>query len=151
MKRIKEAIGVYLPRSRVFIMIKSFLKNKLHISGSILTVGIFTWVALGLQGCGGGKGFFEDLTLCGVDQEAFLDSQSRIGGSSTVVTLLDPAEDWTIYNVANDLRATRVGVTESAKFSLSVEGFIQDVDIVEYPADSGDRYAHVHPANPIIR
>ena len=122
-------------------MIKSFLKNKLPITASVITVGIHLWASLGLQGCNGGDGFFENLTLCGVDQEAFLNSQSRIGGSSTVVRLLDPNDDWTIYNVANDLRATRVGITESAHYSLSVEGFIQDVDIVEYPANSGVRYA----------
>jgi hypothetical protein len=140
-KSLREMIEACWFSLRIFIMIKSILKNKLHISTSVLTVGITIWASLGLQGCNGGDGFFENLTLCGVDQEAFLNSQSRIGGSSTVVRLLDPNDDWTIYNVANDLRATRVGITESAHYSLSVEGFIQDVDIVEYPANSGVRYA----------
>ena len=87
--------------------------------------------------------------------EAYLDSQSRIGGSSTVITLpepasepavvplqlVDPGENWGLYNVANDLRATQIGVPESPKYSLAVEGFIQDIDIVEYPANSGFHYA----------
>ena len=122
-------------------MITTFLKNKIPLSGSILAVGALVWAALGLQGCGGGDGFFKNLTMCDANQEASLDSQSRIGGSSTVVEMPDPASNWIFYNVANDLRATRVGVTESAKYSLPVEGFIHDIDVVEYPANSGVRYA----------
>ena len=126
---------------QVIIMIKTFLKNKIPLTGSILAVGALVWAVLGLQGCGGGDGFFKNLTMCDANQEASLDSQSRIGGSSTVVELLDPASNWVFYNVANDLRATQVGVTESAKYSLPVAGFIHDIDIVEYPAGSGVRYA----------
>jgi hypothetical protein len=124
-------------------MNKSFLNRSISITGIILSVGFFIWVGLGLQGCGGGTGFFKSLTMCGADQEAFLDSQQRIGGASTVVTLLDPAGTWTLYNVANELRATQVGVTESAKYSLTVAGFIHDIDVVEYPASSGVFYALV--------
>ncbi|MGD2172191.1 MAG: hypothetical protein PVF80_08810, partial [Gammaproteobacteria bacterium] len=122
-------------------MNKILLKHKVSLSGFILAAGLFIWAGVGLQGCGGGTGFFENLTMCGANREAFLDSQSRIGGSSSVVELLDPASNWIFYNVANDLRATQVGVTESAKYSLTVEGFIHDIDIVEYPAGSGVRYA----------
>jgi len=122
-------------------MNKTFSKYKISISSSILAVGFFIWVGLGLQGCGGGDGFFKNLTMCDADQEAFLDSQSRIGGSSTVVTLLESGSNWTLYNVANELRATQVGVTESAKYALPVEGFIHDIDVVEYPVDSDIRYA----------
>ncbi len=120
-------------------MKKSFLNHKISLSSLILTVGLAIWAGLGLQGCGG-KGFFKDLTLCGVNAEAFLDSQSRIGCSSTVVTL-DRADNWVLYNVANDLRATQVGITASDKYILKVAGFIKDIDVVEYPAGSGVYYA----------
>ncbi len=123
-------------------MNKAYLNHKFSLPGLILTIGVVIWAGLGLQGCGDGDGFFKDLTLCGVNPEAFISSQSRIGGSSTVITLLDPAtEEWTLYNVANELRATQVGITESAKFSLVVEGFIHDIDVVEYPATSGAHFA----------
>jgi hypothetical protein len=122
-------------------MNKAFLNLKISVPGFILAVAFFIWIGLGLQGCGDGDGFFKNLTLCGGSHEAFLNSQTRIGGASTVVTLLDPADNWTLYNVANELRATRVDVTESAKYTLPVEGFIHDIDVVEYPADSGVLYA----------
>ena len=122
-------------------MIKPFKKRILSVAGSVSVLSLSLWAVLSLQGCGGGDGFFKNLTLCGASQEAFLDSQSRIGGSSTVVTLVDPGDNWTLYNVANELRATRVDVTESAKYTLRVEGFIHDIDVVEYPADSGAHFA----------
>ena len=122
-------------------MNKTLSNHKISVSGFILAVGFFIWVGLGLQGCGGGDGLFKNLTMCGADQEAFLNSQSRIGGSSTVVTLLEPGSNWTLYNVANELRATQVGITETAKYTLAVDGFIQDIDVVEYPASSGVLYA----------
>ncbi|RLC56116.1 MAG: hypothetical protein DRI30_06385 [Chloroflexi bacterium] len=121
-------------------MNKAYLNHKFSLPGLILTVGVVIWAGLGLQGCGDGDGFFKDLTLCGVNPEAFISSQSRIGGSSTVITL-DRADNWALYNVANELRATQVGVTESAKYTLTVAGFIQDIDVVEYPASSGAFYA----------
>ena len=96
------------------------------------------WMGLGMQGCeGNSDGLLGALGLCNVKVEAFLDTQDRIGGASTVVTL-DRADNWVLYNVANELRATQVGVTESAKYSLPVAGFIQDVDVVEF---EGDHYA----------
>ena len=122
-------------------MNKTFLNHKISVSGFILAVGFFIWVGLGLQGCGGGDGFFKNLTLCDADQEAFLDSQSRIGGASTVVTLLKSGSNWTLYNVANELRATQVGVTETGKYALAVDGFIQDIDVVDDPASPGVLYA----------
>ena len=123
-------------------MKKFFINHKISLSGLVLAVGIAVLTGLGLQGCGsdGGDGFFSDVTLCGANPEAYLDSQSRIGGASTVISL-ERADNWALYNVANDLRATQVGITESAKYSLSVDGFILDVDVVEYPVDSGAFYA----------
>ena len=122
-------------------MSKAFLSHKISLSGFVLAAGLFIWAGVGLQGCGGGNGFFENVGLCGAGQEAFLNSQSRIGGASTVVKLLEPGGEWTLYNVANELRSTRVGITESAKYALAVDGFILDIDVVEYPASSGVFYA----------
>ena len=117
-------------------------KHKISLSGLILGIGILTWAGLGLQSCGGGgSGFISNLTLCNVDEEAFIDTQARIGGSTTNAVLIDPASDWVLYNVANELRATRVGIAESANYGLVVDGFIMDIDVVEYPASSGIRYA----------
>ncbi len=115
-------------------------KHKVSLSSLILTLTIVVWAGLGLQGCGDSNGFFKNLTLCGVAPEAFLNSQSRIGGASTVLTL-DRADNWVLYNVANDLRATQVGITASDKYILKVAGFIKDIDVVEYPAGSGVYYA----------
>ena len=121
-------------------MKKIILNHKISISSLVLAVGIAILAGVGLQGCRDSDGFFKDLSFCGVASEAFLDSQSRIGGASTVITL-DRADNWSLYNVANELRATQIGITESAKYTLTVDGFIQDIDIVEYPAASGAYYA----------
>jgi hypothetical protein len=126
-------------------MNKLFSKSILTLVGSVSAVALVLWVGLSLQGCGDGNGFFKNLTLCDVPQDTTLNSLTRIGGSSTVVTLetLGGSSNWTIYNVANDLRATQVGVTESAKYILPLAGFIMDVDVIEYPAASGAYYALV--------
>ena len=71
-----------------------------------------------------------------------MNSQVRIGGASTVVTLKD-GDSWIFYNVANDLRVTQVGITESAKYVLPLEGFIHDIDLVEDPVTAGVYYALV--------
>jgi len=118
---------------------KKLVSNYKTVSSLILTLGIAIWAGLSLQGCGG-NGFFSSVGLCGVNAEAFLNSQSRIGGASTVVSL-GRDDNWVLYNVANDLRATHVGVTASDKYILRVAGFIQDIDVVEYPVGSGAYYA----------
>lgn len=116
---------------------------------SIVTaIAASAFLAFGVSGCWSSNNNNNDDPI---SAEAYLDSQSRIGGSSTVITLpepavvplqlVDPGENWGLYNVANDLRATQIGVPESPKYSLAVEGFIQDIDIVEYPANSGFHYA----------
>jgi len=101
-------------------------------------LAVSAFLVLAVSGCGGNGSSNSDAVV--TEDEAFLDSQARIGGATTVAVLdpKDPAAEWTFYNVANELRATRVGITESDKFSLVVEGFIHDIDVVEY---SGTRYA----------
>lgn len=123
-------------------MNKLLFGNKLTVASSVLVLSLALWTGFNLQGCGDGNGFFKNLTLCDVPLPTSLDSQTRIGGASTVVTLGN-SSGWTFYNVANELRATQVGVTESAIYSLPVTGFIRDVDIVEYPAASATYYALV--------
>ncbi len=123
-------------------MVNLSSKGLFLVAGSILVGGLALWAGLGIQGCDDGNGFFKNLTLCDVQAEAYLSSQTRIGGASTVVSL-ERADNWVLYNVANDLRATQIGVTESAKYILPLAGFILDVDVVEYPAASGTYYALV--------
>ena len=123
-------------------MNRIFLNHKITLSGFILATALFVWAGFGLQGCGGGDGFFKNLTACGVALPTSLNSQTRIGGATSVVTM-DSTNTWSFYNVANDLRATRVGVTAGAKYSLPLAGYILDVDVVEYPAASGSYYALV--------
>lgn len=121
-----------------------FANPKTALSGLTLAVGMALWAALGLQGCwlDGGRGYFADLTFCGSNTEAFLNEQSRIGGASTVVTL-DRGENWILYNVANDLRATVNGVVASENYILPLAGFVRDIDVVEYPSGSGEYFALV--------
>ena len=126
------------------------MKNIAHSNteqfGSRRSVSIFAalavsaFLALVVSGCGDNNNNNSSGVV--TEDEAFLDSQARIGGSTTVAVLIDPdRRNWTLYNVANELRSTQVGITESAKFSLLVDGFIHDIDVVEYPAASGTRYA----------
>ena len=128
-------------------MNKLFNKSKLLFIVSASAISLVLWTGFSLQGCGGNGGdriVFENITEsiieCEVEHEAFLDSQTRIGGASTVVTL-DRSDNWNLYNVANELRATRIGVTATEKYTLAVSGFIQDIDVVEYPVSSGAYYA----------
>lgn len=118
---------------------------------SAFAVSLVLWTGLSLYGCGTDtvtQNLADDqiptddqaLAECDVAHEAFLVSQARIGGASTVVTL-GRSENWNLYNVANELRATQVGVTVAEKYTLTVAGFIQDIDVVEYPASSGAYYA----------
>jgi hypothetical protein len=123
-------------------MVKLFYERRLFVAASALVAGLMIWASVGLEGCGDGRGFFTGLTLCDVEVEASLNSQARIGGASTVVTLKG-TDNWMFYNVANDLRATQVGVTESAKYSLPLEGFVHDVVLVEDPVTAGVYYALV--------
>ena len=122
-------------------MKKLFSRHKLSLTTTILGIGVAIWVGLNLQGCSG-SGFFSGVGLCGINAEANLNSQIRIGGSSNVVSL-NRGGNWVLYNVANDLRATQIGTTASAKYTIKVAGFIHDVDVVEYPTGSGTYYALV--------
>ncbi len=122
-------------------MASVIFNRKSFILGTALAVLSLFFIGLGLNGCSG-NGFFSGLSLCGVDVETQLNEQTRIGGSTNVVTL-DSTDSWAFYNVANELKTTRIGVTESEKYSFPVSGFILDLDVIEYPAGSGLHYALV--------
>ncbi|MGD8934738.1 MAG: hypothetical protein PVF35_08155, partial [Gammaproteobacteria bacterium] len=122
-------------------MVKLFSKGKLFVAGTVIASALTLWAMIGLEGCGDGNGFFKNLTLCDVDAEASLGSQTRIGGSSTVVTM--GSSNWTFYNVANDLRATQASLPAGVHYDLPLEGFIHDVDLVEDPVTAGVYYALV--------
>lgn len=78
---------------------------------------------------------------CDVSLEASLNTQKRIGGSATNVELFTTdGKEWTLFNIANELRATQVDINKSEDYRLEVEGFIQDIEIVER---EGSRYALV--------
>ena len=54
-----------------------FFKSKLVLASLALAAGFALWAVFSLQGCGDGNGFFKNLTLCGVQRPASLDSQTR--------------------------------------------------------------------------
>ncbi len=87
----------------------------------------------GLPGDDGGI-----ISMCDVPLEASLSTQSRIGGAVTnVEPFIANDTEWTLYNIANELRVTRVDTPEST-VGLEVEASIRDIDIVTY---NGKRYA----------
>lgn len=120
-----------------------FNHHRLFFIATVSAIGLLLVTVLSLQGCSGGSDSDRSIfspAPCDIAHEAFLNDQTRIGGASTVVTL-DHSAQWIFYNVANELRATKVGITASDKYGLTVTGFIQDIDVVEYPAGSGAYYA----------
>ena len=89
----------------------------------------------GLPGDDGGI-----ISMCDVPLEASLSTQERIGGAVTNVEPFmadDKVSEWTLYNIANELRATRVD-TPTSTVGLEVEASIRDIEIVTY---NGKRYA----------
>lgn len=94
--------------------------------GSALIMFVFLYNA----GCSGsGSGW----SLCNVPQEASLSSATRIGGATTSVGLFssDDAE-WSLFNIANELRATKVGTTKDIEYAITVPGLIRDIEIVTH-------------------
>lgn len=82
-----------------------------------------------------------EITIAPVAVNAFLNTQSHIGGAATALTLFeDSGSTWALYNIANVLHATQVGTTTNPDFSIEVEGYIFDIDVVTYSGD-GERYA----------
>jgi hypothetical protein len=115
------------------------------------TLAVMLATLFGLAACssGGGGG---SSSLCDVPTEASLTSADRIGGATTstmlftqtVVVNEEPQEqEWTLYNVANELRARPVSTNpDDPYYAIEVAGYIHDIDIVTYPeGEGGVRYA----------
>jgi len=108
----------------------------------VVAVGLGLTIASLFPSCscgGGGGGGGGDTGICDVPLEASLNTQERIGGAVTNVEpfMDDNIIEWTLYNIANELRATRIDTPESV-VGLEVEGFIRDIEIVTY---NDKRYA----------
>ena len=70
-------------------------------------------------------------SLCNVPVEASLSSVERIGGATTSVALFSSdGSEWTLFNTANELHITPVGLIKGVDFKLEVEGYIHDIEIV---------------------
>ena len=108
-------------------------------AGAVVLATILTVTACSSGGGGGGTA-----SLCGDSIEASLDSATRIGGATTTALLFDEGgEEWSLYNVANELRARPVStVPEDLYYDIEVPGYIEDIDVVTYPeGEGGVRYA----------
>ena len=113
---------------------KTKTKYSLIAAIAVLTFGVFA----GCSGSGGGDS--ASIDPCDVPLEASLDTQERIGGAATNVELIDyDGAEWTFFNIANELRVTQVDMNKSEAYGIEVEGFIQNIEIVEYT--DGNRYA----------
>jgi hypothetical protein len=115
----------------------------INFTRSLVTLGFILFSTLAVIGCSSdGGGGLADSSQCDIPFEANLDSYTRIGGASTSVALVDEnGTNWTLFNVANELRATQVGMAAGIVHSVEVEGYIHDIEVVTYPPVGGIRYA----------
>ena len=126
---------------------KKYLNNRnaVRVGALILALTVsamFPSCSCGGGGDGGDGGDGVDTGICNVPIEASLNTQDRIGGAVTNVEPFMADEnitEWTLYNIANELRASAVNTPENT-IGLEVEGFIHDIEIVTYNAK---RYALV--------
>ena len=120
-----------------------------HIQTSIKRIcyagAMLLATVIAVTSCGGGGGGGDGTSsLCDKTVAASLDSATRIGGATTSTLLFEQAGmEWTLYNVANELRARPVNaVADDPYHAIEVPGYIKDIDIVTYPeGDAGVRYA----------
>jgi hypothetical protein len=103
---------------------------KMKIKYNLLVVVLILSSALFI-GCSDNDNDESVTSMCAVPQEASLDSQVRIGGATTNAQLfyLD-GNEWTLFNIANELRATQVGMVKGPEYVFEVESFIHDIEIV---------------------
>ena len=126
------------------IQSKTFFKRM----GTTLAVMLAT--LFGLAACSSGGGGDGTSSLCDVPLEASLTSADRIGGATTsnllftqqvLVGVEIQEQEWTLYNVANELRARPVSTNpDDPYYHVVVPGYIKDVVIVTNPTDQV-RYA----------
>lgn len=109
-----------------------FSMNKIWKSSMMISVGLAFVSVLSMSGCGGGGGdstLLPSSSTCEVPTEASLNTVERIGGAVTIVdTLSNDDVEFTLFNIANELRITEIG-TQTA-YSIEVDGFIHDVKVV---------------------
>jgi hypothetical protein len=113
---------------------KKYVNKKSAVRLTAVGVGLTVASMFYMAGCGGGGGGGGDTGICNVPIEASLNTQERIGGAVTNVEPFmadDNITEWTLYNIANELRATRIDTPENT-IGLEVEGFIRDIEIVTY-------------------
>jgi len=115
-----------------------------HSGLGVAGVGLIVSSIFYASGCGGGGGGTSSASgtssMCSVPLEASLNTQVRIGGATTAVEhFTTESGEWTLFNIANELRATKTGMTKDTEFRLEVEGFIRDIEIVK--GDDNNSYA----------
>lgn len=113
--------------------------KKNWINSKALAVGLVTVSMLYMTGCSDKSGSSSSdgtdgiTSLCNIPLEADLNTTApaRIGGATTAVELFKVGEEeWTLFSIANELRASKVGTPENTS-GLKVEGSIHDIEIVE--------------------
>jgi hypothetical protein len=121
---------------------KKYLNKRNAVRSAALLLGLTVSAMFPSCSCGGGGGDNGggDTGICNVPIEASLNTQDRIGGAVTNVEPFmadDNVTEWTLYNIANELRASPVNTPENT-IGLEVEGFIHDIEVVTY---NDKRYA----------
>ncbi len=115
------------------MMKRKYTKKSVTISTAIALSVAAAIYSIGCSGSGG------RLDMCHEPIEASLGTMDRIGGATTSVELYSPdGQEWALYNIANELRATPVEAAASS-VGLEVEGYIHDIEIVNHT--DGNRYA----------
>jgi hypothetical protein len=124
---------------------------KTQIIRSWSTGAMLLATVIAVTACSSGGGGNGSTSLCDVPLEASLTSADRIGGATTSTVLFSQEElegelmqekEWTLYNVANELRARPVSAAAEDDYyhAIEVPGYIKDIAIVTNPTD-GVRYA----------
>lgn len=81
------------------------------------------------------------VTVLPVDMFPFLGEDVQVGGSSTSVARFQSAgSEWCLFNIGTELKATPVGVTQGAIYSIFLPEFAFGIEIVAY---NGATYALV--------
>ncbi|MCO4845418.1 MAG: hypothetical protein KC427_05295 [Sulfurovum sp.] len=121
---------------------RKHINKKNVVRVGLLGVGLTMASMFYVTGCGGGGGgggggIDPSLSLCSTPIEASLtdglDGQTRIGGATTSVELLNVADaNWTLYNTANELHATNIDDSSAAAGVILVDGYIHDIEIVTH-------------------
>lgn len=121
---------------------KNRSQNKKNwILSKAFVIGLATVSILFMTGCSDKSGSNSsdetdgtdvNTSLCNVPLEANLNTTvpGRIGGATTAVELFEiGGEEWTFFNISNELRAAKVGASLSTP-GLEMKGSIRDIEMV---------------------